>query len=71
MFFEVDPKAKKPEIKQAIEKVFSGESIVGQYHGRQGEVQENGQTCGLPVRLEKGDHPPGPEGQTIAKFGEV
>ena len=68
--FEVDPKAKKPEIKQAIEKVFSVKVLsvntmvvkwkfkrMGKHAGYQSDWKK------AIIRLA--------EGQTIAKFGEV
>jgi large subunit ribosomal protein L23 len=68
--FEVDPKAKKPEIKQAIEKVFSVKVLSVNTMVVKGKFKRMGKHAGYQsdwkkaiIRLA--------EGQTIAKFGEV
>jgi len=68
--FEVDPKASKPEIKEAIEKLFSVKVIGINTSIVKGKKKRMGKFSGYQsdwkkaiVRL--------PQGQTIAKFGEV
>ena len=68
--FEVDPKASKPEIKEAVEKLFSVKVIGINTSIVKGKKKRMGKFSGYQsdwkkaiVRL--------PQGQTIAKFGEV
>ena len=68
--FEVDIKAKKPEIKQAIEKLFGVKVLAVNTGIMKGKKKRMGKFAGYQADWKKAIVKIA-EGQTIAKFGEV
>jgi large subunit ribosomal protein L23 len=68
--FEVDIKAKKPEIKQAIEKLFGVKVLTVNTGIMKGKKKRMGKFAGYQADWKKAIVKIA-EGQTIAKFGEV
>jgi large subunit ribosomal protein L23 len=68
--FEVDIKAKKPEIKEAVEKLFGVKVVAVNTGIMKGKKKKMGKFAGYQSDWKKAIVKLA-EGQTIAKFGEV